>query len=1031
MPARLRTALAVLAALLASCAKPPPDSYVLSTSRSAGGASIGRSAAGEACTEQPVGAAQLDIFCGTWGQPSAHIERAASASPVDLTSFATTSPWRAALDRRFLCGSPTTTSILGGFPAAVLQCARRIGGWPQVAVAANIDHAVYYGDGVLPSLPVIERGVGVLSGRLQPGAPAPGSALDTLFAARLAVQAFSSGDVGLYEELMNAGTIANLAENYTAAEQAYRAALALQQKVLGRDDPNSVIATMHLALQISDQGRFSEADSLFARAGRLAPQAADRVAPSRLLHYRALHALNQGRDQEALALLQQAEAAYSALLPPEILNASAPATIRRAELSPLSITPAPQSAEQLLIDPQQRAALIGVVETRRYRAIVLRDLNRQTESETALRSAARLATGNGLKDRFLTARMYRTAGSSAGASGAIAEALSGLGRSSADFRLALPGARPIAETELLRADQLARQGRSPDALAACRDAVGVLRRLHAGIRPALLEPCLEIYAAQANVPGAEQQRLLGEMFEASQLAQDSLTAREIALAAARLGENTRDPRVGQAIRRRQDASRGLADLYRLRDTAATATPAGEAATPQVAELDKRIREAQTGLIDADQELQQAAPNYGQLVQDVVPTGDVQKALEPDEAFAAITLTEKGGWTFVVRKNAIDVAKLSGGREEMAGLVARLRAGAEPTTSALPRFDTEAARAIYDETLGRLAAQLEGVRALVVAPTGPLLSIPFAVLLTGPADPDHLGEAPWLLRRATIAHVPAASSFVALRKIAAGSRATHPWFGFGDFHPVTLAQAERSFSGADCAGSAKLFAGLPALPYSRRELEAARQLLGAAPHDELLGPSFTADAVRRAVLSDYHILHFAAHGLLPAELRCQSEPAIVTSDPPGAKDASGALLTASEITGLKLDADTVILSACNSGGPGGTGTGGESLSGLARGFFYAGARSMMVTHWSVNDQAAAYLVADTLRRLHAGEGGGTAGALRNAQLGMLADAGKGLPAQMAHPFFWGPFALIGNGTTQPVTAERAVSHLRGDTLHAGP
>jgi CHAT domain-containing protein len=83
--------------------------------------------------------------------------------------------------------------------------------------------------------------------------------------------------------------------------------------------------------------------------------------------------------------------------------------------------------------------------------------------------------------------------------------------------------------------------------------------------------------------------------------------------------------------------------------------------------------------------------------------------------------------------------------------------------------------------------------------------------------------------------------------------------------------------------------------------------------------------------------------------------------------------------------------------------------------------MMVTHWSVNDQAAAYLVADTLRRLHAGEGGGTAGALRNAQLGMLADAGKGLPAQMAHPFFWGPFALIGNGTVQPVTAERAVSH----------
>lgn len=1021
MPARLTTAFTVLAvALLASCAKPPPDAYVLGNARAGGaGVSIGSNAAGEACTEQSASATQLDIFCGTWVQPSGHVGRGGSASSSDVTSFATTSPWRTSLDERFNCGPPTTTSILGGSPAVVMQCTRRVGGWPQVALAANIGGTIYYGDGVLPVLPVMERGIGVLSGRVQPGGSAPGSQMDTLFAARLAAQAFRSGDIGQYDELMNAGTIANLAENYAAAEQAFRAALTLHQKVLGRDDPNGVDALIHLALQVSDQGRYAEADGLFARAARLAPQAADHVAPARLLHYRALHARNQGHDQEALGLLQQAESAYEILLPPEMLTASA--VSRRAALAPLAITPEPQSAEQLLIDPEQRAALIGLLETRRYRAIVLRDLSRPAESEAALRSATRLATANGLSDRFLTARLYRTAGTTAGAFGATAQALSGLGRSADDFRLALPGARPLAETELLRAAQLARQGNGGDAVAACRTAVVVLRQLHAGIRPALLTPCLDIYAAQAAVPGPQQQQLLGEMFEASQLSQDSLTARQIAQAAARLGENTRDPRVGEAIRRRQDASRVLSDLYRLRDTATAGAPGGEAPAAQAAALDKRIREAQTGLTDADQELQQAAPNYGQLVQDVAAAGDVQKALGPDEAFASIMLSDDSGWVFVVRKHAIAVAKLSNGREKMAGLVARLRAGAEPTTAALPRFDTDAARAIYDDTLGRLSAQLDGAKALVVAPSGPLLAIPFAVLLTGPADPDHLGDAPWLLRRATIAHVPAAGNFVALRKIAGGSRATHPWFGFGDFRPVTLAQAERSFSGADCAGSAKLFAGLPPLPSSRRELEAARLLLGAAPQEQLLGAAFTADAVRRAGLSDFHILHFATHGLLPSELRCQSEPAIVTSDPPGAKDASGALLTSSEITGLKLDADTVILSACNSGGPGGTGTGGESLSGLARAFFYAGARSMMVTHWSVNDQAATYLVADTLRRLRAGEGGGAAGALRNAQLGMLADAGKSLPAQMAHPFFWAPFALIGNGTTQPVIAERAVSH----------
>src|SRR5262249_35022949 len=92
------------------------------------------------------------------------------------------------------------------------------------------------------------------------------------------------------------------------------------------------------------------------------------------------------------------------------------------------------------------------------------------------------------------------------------------------------------------------------------------------------------------------------------------------------------------------------------------------------------------------------------------------------------------------------------------------------------------------------------------------------------------------------------------------------------------------------------------------------------------------------------------------------------------------------------------------------TGGESLSGLARAFFYAGARSMLVTHWSINDQTSAFLVADTLRRLAIGEAHGLGDALRGAQLGLLDRAGKDLPAHLAHPFYWAPFALIGEGSS---------------------
>jgi len=354
---------------------------------------------------------------------------------------------------------------------------------------------------------------------------------------------------------------------------------------------------------------------------------------------------------------------------------------------------------------------------------------------------------------------------------------------------------------------------------------------------------------------------------------------------------------------------------------------------------------------------------------------------------------------------------------IAALVRKIRGSIEPTNAGLPPFDIASARALYDDTLGPVAPQFAGARALVVAPSGALLALPFSVLLTGPASQTELAGAPWLIRQFSLTHVPSAENFVALRK-AGSSRAPHPWLGFGGFRPVTLAQARASFPAAACQDSAALLAGLPPLTSALRELSAARQILGASPADEVLDARFTVPAVQQTNLRDYRILHFATHALLPAELRCEDQPAIITSAPPGARDASGALLTSDDIIALQLDADLVVLSACNSGGPGGT-VAGESLSGLARAFFYAGARSLLVTHWSVNDQTTAYLVVDTLSRLHNAPADGVAAAMRGAELGMLDAAGHGMPAAVAHPFFWAPFAVVGNGSVakQVAMAER--------------
>lgn len=1012
-------AAAALTVGLVGCSTPPPESYVSAgqSTKAPVGLGLGNNASGEACTQQQSGETAADVYCGTWGQPSARIRSAGRAGPEALSTLATASSWRNGLNDRFNCGDPTSTSILGGQPAVLLQCTQRIGGWPHLALVASINGSGWYADGVLPALPAMERSIGVMSGTASGQAVSSASSADALLASRLADKAFSSGDVGAFEQLMTVAARANQTEKFADAEKAYRAALAVQQKALGENNPATAGATLNLALQISNQKRFVEAEALFARADRLVGSAPDASQQARLTHYRALHARNQGKLPEALALLDKAEPAYISILPAEVLTAR-PANLSRGAISSQSggggvadLLP----NRDLLTDVTTRAGLLGLIEVRRYRAVVLRNLGRLAESEAALKSASTLAQANGLRQPVLSARLARTTAAAASAGGNASAAADAYETAATAFAAALPDSRPVAETQLLRASELLRAGQTGEALAACQMAVSVMRQIRIGADAKLLAPCLDVYATAAEKrPGAERQTLLVQMFEAAQLAQGGVTSAQIAQATARLSENARDPKVAEAIRARQDAGSRLTDLYRERDQVEQVRSSGGDAnvkTPASAELDKRIAEAQEAVNNAEAALQAASPNYGQLVQQLVPVADVTAALNPGEGFVSITLTETGGWSFLVRDGTVFVGRVDGGTKKVADLVRRVRASIESDTGVPPAFDTKSAQDLYAATMGGLDTAMQGMKAMVVAPAGPLLSVPFGLLLTGPAAPTNLAEAPWLLRRMDISHVPAAANFVSLRKIAGGSRARQPWFGFGDFRPVTVNQATRSF-GAECADSARQFAGLAPLPFARRELEAARLLLGGDASGQLLGVGFTADAVRKATLKDFRILHFATHALLPNELQCQTEAAIVTSAPPGAADAGGALLTSSAVIGLDLDADTVILSACNSGGPGGS-TGGESLSGLARSFFYAGARSLMVTHWSVNDQAAAFLVADSLRRLGAGEGNGMAGAMRNAQLGMLDNAGKGLPAELAHPFYWAPFALIGEGTNKRV------------------
>ncbi|PZW51017.1 CHAT domain-containing protein [Humitalea rosea] len=979
---------------LAACQSPPESAYVAG-SGTVTATAAGQDARGEACTVQTGRAIPTDttplqtreVFCGGWTQPAARLVDLPGGAG-SLEALASGGAWRAWVDQRYVCAAPTATSIAGGARALLLACTRKAGGWPQVAMVIEGPRGPVLADGVSTVVPVIER---LASGQTSTASTGARSEALELAVARLSAGSFGASEVGRFDELMSLGLELNQAETFGAAEEAYRQALAVQERTLGAGNPNTVTPLMHLALNLSNQRRLAEAEVLFRRADALAPGAADPVAVPRLLHYRALHALNGGHPAAALPLLNQAEARYATLLPRGLVEGER------------------SDGLVVLADPVSQSAILGLAEARRSRGIVLARLGRPEDAATSVAEGRSLLRRAGLEANMLTGRALRTAGQAEIRAGRASESARLLNLAAARFAIAAPGERPEAVTLFLVGQQRAASEDAAGALSAFRSGAAILRARQISLPGNVVMPYLDTLAAEAARSGADRAALQIEMFGAAQLAQRSGTVRFVQQATARLGAASGDPRVAEAVRKLQDAERDMRQLFTERDAGTTPGP----------ELDRRITEAQGKRGEAEAEVAAAAPSFRQLLLASVDAGAVQRVLGPDEAMVTMLLGETHGYVFAILRDRVMAARTGLNEATAARMVGTLREATAPNAGASGpgRFDVTTARALYDGLLGPLEPALAGATRLVVAPDGPLLSLPFGMLLTGPADPAALGAAPWLIRRFALEHVPGPQTLVSLRAATAGSSAPLPYAGFGDFVPATATQLAHSFPPDRCAEDARLASGLGRLPGTRAEVSIAGQLLGAAPDAIRLGPEATKAALLTARLDQARILHLATHALLPGELSCLPEPTIVLSTPAGAADASAAFLTASEVLGLKLDADLVILSACNTGGPGGAG-GGEALSGLARAFFYAGARGLMITHWAVDDTAATLIVADTLRR-QAG-GASSAAALQGAQQLLLDEAGRRLPAAYAHPYYWAPFALLGDGRREVATPVRSAA-----------
>ena len=257
---------------LAACAVPPPEAYTAGRGRPDQSVDLGPNEVGEGCVQSATSGDTGEIYCGTWQQASARVRAAGPGSgdgPALMTAI-TTGSWRSNLDASYSC-APPQQQTLGGQPALLMQCTRLAGGWPHIALATTSGGRIWLADGVVSAVPAIAHSVAVLSGRETPRVTSS-AAVQALQAQRQGAQSRASGDVREFDALMAQGARANLVDDSAAAETAYGAALALQEKALGRDNPNVADPLMHLALQLSNQGRYAEADTLFARAERLAAQ---------------------------------------------------------------------------------------------------------------------------------------------------------------------------------------------------------------------------------------------------------------------------------------------------------------------------------------------------------------------------------------------------------------------------------------------------------------------------------------------------------------------------------------------------------------------------------------------------------------------------------------------------------------------------------------------------------------------------------------------------------------------------------------
>ena len=774
------------------------------------------------------------------------------------------------------------------------------------------------------------------------------------------------------------------------------------------------------ALQESNQRNFSAADALFARAST--PNAlSDPITGRMLRNFHAIHSLNQNKLKQAVEELARPVAPVEARATADVRLANGEISADIAD----DLNRESQAKNELggeldgQLQPFERAQILDA-QALQLRGVAYRidgDHPKARASFTeAIAAMQAVRQGKLNSTGWLRSNIQSELALVAEAEGNIGEAERLYADALQVVEIQHPNTAISLGAKARFAGFLSRHGQGDRAMAMYGEVIGAAETLPGAMSSirSLLRPYFRLLADRA----AGDPKAVAQMFTASQVMLRPGIAQTQALLARELssGDDQAAGLFRQSVTLSRYIARATGEIARF-----TANP-DPASKPALEDAQARLARYSRDQTALQAQLTQF-PRYRVLSPATMAVDELQKALRPGDGYYKVTLVSQDIYAMFVTRDVARAWKLDVTTKQLEDIVAQIRDSVvkiENGQVATYPFDLVLARKLYVSLMGPVDSDVHKVTNLIWEPDGPLLQLPANLLpieqggvdaylarLKKPnADDFDFRGVAWLGRDRDISTVVSPRSFVDGRGVAA-SKGTKGYLGLGENARPSLSPF--FVPPPAMADSCAWPLGNWNNPISSSELLLASGIIGKDQSALITGAGFSDSAIEnRTDLSDYRIIHFATHGLVTAPRpECPARPALLTSFGGGTSDG---LLSFKEIFDLKLDADVVVLSACDTAGmatvsatrEAGITTGGNfALDGLVRAFVGAGARTVVASHWPVPDDFNA------TKRLITGlftapPGTPMATAMRKAQIGLMDDANT------SHPYYWSAFAIVGDG-----------------------